>query len=89
MHRQEAVTTSTPRWQDGEDVCALSDGDRHLGHIERVEAGWKAYDATHPDGERNGFKDLGVFDDVISAKAAVELSCAMVRVKAAGNLWIS
>jgi hypothetical protein len=60
-------------WRSSEYICALSDGDRHLGHV--VEnMGWHAYDAIHPAGTEGGFRYLGVFEDVTAAKGAVELS---------------
>jgi hypothetical protein len=60
-------------------VCALSDSERHLGHILFDRNHWKAFDATHLDEPRTGFRYLGTFKTVVSAKAAVEESVAALR----------
>jgi|ERR1019366_3355296 hypothetical protein len=65
--------TSSPVWRCSEYICALSDGDRHLGHVVE-DMGWHAYDAIHPAGTEGGFRYLGLFEDVTAAKGAVELS---------------
>lgn len=76
-----------PGWRDSRHVCALSDGDRHLGHIVLNAGQWNAFDATHLDDKRSGFRDLGSFASIIGAKAAVEGSCA--KESQVSRLWIS
>ena len=58
-------------WRDAEDICALADNDRHLGHIVN-EGKWRAFDATHPNNSGDGFRDIGIFASAAEAKAAVE-----------------
>jgi hypothetical protein len=60
-------------WHDAADICALEDGERHLGHVVHDE-GWHAYDATKPNSAGNAVRELGRFDTAEDAKAAVELS---------------
>lgn len=60
-----------PAWRDGEDLCALADGDRHLGHVVN-EGDWHAFDAIHPSHASHGFRHIGAFATVDAAKAAVE-----------------
>lgn len=60
-----------PLWRDGEDLCALADGDRHLGHIVN-DGEWHAFDAIHPNHASHGFRHLGTFGSMDEAKAAVE-----------------
>jgi hypothetical protein len=70
------VRDRTPGWRDSRNVCALSDGDRHLGHVVLKAGLWHAFDATHLDDRRNGFKSLGIFIRNATAKAAVEAGVA-------------
>ena len=60
-------------WLYSDRICALADGDRHLGHLIRKER-WYAYDATRVDEASRGFKCLGAFSDLISAKQMLELA---------------
>jgi hypothetical protein len=78
MYRKAIVRDSTPGWRDSRNVCALSDGDRHLGHIVLKDGQWYCFDATHLNDARNGFKQLGAFPSIHVAKAAVESSCSTV-----------
>jgi hypothetical protein len=90
FRRTEINSERAAGWRDSENVCALSDGDRHLGHILRSGGQWKAFDATHLNRRRTGFLALGIFTDRQLAKAAVESSCATGgRAMAAGSFWIS
>jgi hypothetical protein len=73
-------------WRNSGEVCALSDGHRHLGHIVLNAGRWTAFDATHPDDSGNGFKHLGTFRTIAGAKAAVESSCA--KDSQLGSAWI-
>ena len=59
-------------WYETESVCALASGERHLGHIVVTAQGWIAYDGTHTNPAGDGFDELGSFEDLIEAKAAVE-----------------
>jgi hypothetical protein len=60
-------------WRDSEFVCALADAHRHLGHLIKNER-WHAYDATHSEMPSHGFKYLGAFAELSSAKLAVEFA---------------
>ena len=86
MSGDRTARDKTPVWRHSRTVCALSDRDRHLGHVVFTGGQWHAYDATHLNDDRDGYKDLGVYRDVAVAKAAVEASVA-------GNVpshtWIS
>jgi len=59
-------------WRNSNSVCALADGERHLGHIVKIGSSWHAFDATHFDEERNGFRSLGTYASLMAAKGAVE-----------------
>jgi hypothetical protein len=70
----ETDNASTPSviWYETASVCALASAERHLGHIVVTTDGCAAYDGTHTNSAGNGFRELGVFRDIIQAKAAVE-----------------
>jgi hypothetical protein len=92
MARDKIAGTGMPVWSDAEDFCALADSDRHLGHI--VNAGeWEAFDAIHPNDAGNGFRYLGAFPTVSSAKVAVERAVVQSMdemTKSAGSgMWVS
>jgi hypothetical protein len=78
MYRKKIARDRTPGWRDSRYVCALSDGDRHLGHIVLRDDQWYCFDATHLNDARTGFMHLGTFPSINAAKAAVEGSCATV-----------
>jgi hypothetical protein len=59
-------------WRDSPSVCALADRQRHLGHIVRAADYWLAFDATHFNSTRNGFRLLGSSMNLSEAKRAVE-----------------
>ncbi len=63
-------------WCISEGVCALQDGERHLGHIVKTGSAWRLYDATHLNLENDGMRDLGYFSTLDAAKAALEASVA-------------
>jgi hypothetical protein len=87
MHETKAAANSLPCWQIGDDVCALADCERHLGHILRAESQWIAFDGTCLGENGVGFRLIGVFPDMESAKTAVELATifmAQTRGAAAG-----
>jgi hypothetical protein len=79
-------------WRQRGDVCTLADSDRHLGHIVNLGV-WHAFDAIHLNETGDGFKNVGLFDTIDRAKAAVEQSIsqsAKPKVMAAGSdSWIS
>jgi hypothetical protein len=59
-------------WRESEAICALADRERHLGHILKIGGRWHAFDATHLNQDGNGFRFLGSFANVDSAKQAIE-----------------
>ncbi len=77
-----------PVWRDADDVCALADSDRHLGHVVN-DGTWHAFDAIHPTDAGGGFMHLGTFASADDAKAAVERSISQragVRWKRRGSV---
>jgi hypothetical protein len=58
-------------WRNSGSICALADGERHLGHVLKVGRQWYAFDATHFNEESNGFRTLGSFASLNAAKDAV------------------
>jgi len=66
-------------WYETETVCALASAERHLGHAVATAQGWIAYDGTHPNPAGDGFDELGIFGDVVEAKAAVEAALGFRR----------
>jgi hypothetical protein len=75
--RKQIVRDRTPGWRDSRTICTLSDGDRHLGHIIQKDGQWYCFDGTHLNETRTGFRRVGTFQNIHTAKAAVEGSCAM------------
>lgn len=71
-------------WRDSISICALADGERHLGHIVKVGERWHAFDSTHFNEEMNGFRSLGSFASVAHAKQAVEQSSRQGVIQYAG-----
>lgn len=63
----------TSAWRNSPEICALADGERHLGHIVQIGGRWHAFDATHFNESADGFRGLGSFASLSSAKEAVEL----------------
>lgn len=72
MSWNEIASVGMAVWRDAEDICALADNDRHLGHIVN-DGKWHAFDAVHPS-DSDGFRHLGMFASANDAKAAVERS---------------
>jgi hypothetical protein len=64
-------------WYESASVCALADDERYLGHAVRTEQGWDAFDATHLNPEGTGFGELGSYDDLAGAKAAIEAAVGL------------
>jgi hypothetical protein len=67
----------------GENVCAFADSERHLGHIVKVESLWIGFDGTRLAENNVGFRIIGAFPDIDSAKLAVEF--ASLRLAAAAR----
>ena len=66
-------------WRHSASICALADGERHLGHIVQIGGRWYAFDATHFNERADGFRNLGSFASLVSAREAVELnSCRAI-----------
>lgn len=63
-----------PVWRNSPAICALADGERHLGHVMKLGGRWQAFDATHFNNDSNGFQVLGTFVSLSAAKEAVSES---------------
>lgn len=74
MYRRKIERDRTTGWRDSFHICSLSEEDRHLGHIVRKGRCWNAFDCTHLNDARDGFRHLGTFLSVLGAKHAVELA---------------
>ena len=59
-------------WRNSDHICALSDGERHVGHIVKIGGRWHAFDAMHSNEKGDGFRSLGTFASVGPAREAVE-----------------
>jgi len=73
-----------PAWRNSNEICALADGERHLGHILKIGERWYAFDGTRLDEESGGFRRLGSFPTVESAKGAVETASCQGPLQFAG-----
>lgn len=71
-------------WQNSDHICALSDGERHIGHVVKIGGRWHAFDATHSNETGDGFRSLGTFAVVETARHAVEQSYRMLPLSFAG-----
>ncbi len=60
-------------WLDSDQVCAICDNERHLGHAVKLHQ-WYAYDATRPEPDGDGFAFLGAFPERERAKEAIQQS---------------
>jgi hypothetical protein len=74
MTNSYSSSQANPAWRNSQQICALADGERHLGHILQVGGRWYAFDATHFNETEDGFRGLGSFASAESAREAVELS---------------
>jgi hypothetical protein len=72
------IAAAERSWRNSEFVCTFADTERHLGHLIKTEK-WLAYDATHSSDSLTGFKHLGAFVDLETARQAVESSVARAR----------
>jgi len=84
MNTDKNSLQAQPSWRNSPEICALADGERHLGHILQIGGRWYAFDATHFNDDADGFRTLGSFASLVSAKEAVELSSGYRQVQYAG-----
>jgi len=61
-------------WRVGGKACAFADSERHLGHILKVDSQWLAWDGTRLGESGIGFRLIGAFTDISSARIAVEFA---------------
>lgn len=78
------------RWRmdKHEQICCLSDSERHLGYILERKGEWIAFDATHTDTPPRGPRRIGVFPSVKDAQVAVEHAAGLKetpKVRTAGS----
>jgi len=76
-------------WSESKNFCALSDEDRHLGHIVRAGEGWLAFDATHLNEQGSWFLSLGFYPAIMAAKEAVEAATLRRRTATASSASVS
>jgi hypothetical protein len=74
MLQADARANAFGHWRMGRRVCAFADHERHLGHILLCESQWLAFDGTRLGESGIGFRLIGVFPDINSARIAVELA---------------
>jgi hypothetical protein len=72
MTRTSNRFVGTLKWRDGSHTCALSDSERHLGHLFESEGKWTAFDATRPNRTKTGPKRVGVFDSLEQSRRELE-----------------
>jgi hypothetical protein len=72
MERTQPGSTAELTWRISAHICALSDGERHVGHVVKVGGRWHAFDAMHSNKMGDGFRPLGNFGTLEPAKRAVE-----------------
>jgi len=65
-------------WRNSARICALTDGERHIGHIVKNGRHWQAFDASRRNEAGDGFRFLGTFAAAESARQAVERSYSPV-----------
>jgi hypothetical protein len=70
MHEKSGFNPA-PAWRASNSVCALADGERHIGHVLKIGGRWHAFDGMHFNRESNGFRSLGSFASLTAAKEAV------------------
>ncbi len=71
-------------WRTSSHICALSDGERHIGHVVRIGGSWHAFDAMHSNETGDGFLALGTFAAVEAAQRTVEQSYLLLPVSLSG-----
>lgn len=70
MDKKSGITMA-PAWRNSNSICALADGERHMGHVLKIGGRWHAFDGMHLNEESNGFRSLGSFASLTAAKEAV------------------
>lgn len=83
-HKEHSELAGSLAWRVSAHICALADGERHMGHVVKIGGRWHAFDATHCNPAGNGFRSLGTFAAVESAQQAVEQAQRAVPVSFAG-----
>ena len=71
-------------WRISAHICALTDGERHVGHIVKIGGRWHAFDAMHSNEAGDGFRVLGTFSSREPAQKAVEQSYCLLPLSYAG-----
>jgi hypothetical protein len=71
-------------WRHSAHICALSDGERHVGHIVKIGGRWHAFDAMHSNDNGDGFRSLGSYASESTAKDAVEQCYRLLPMSFAG-----
>ena len=84
MTKEGNRLTTVAEWKNSATICALADGERHYGHIVKIDGRWYAFDATHSDREGTRFLRLGSYASIRSAKQAVERSAYETRLPFVG-----
>ena len=74
MYKTNITKNSTGCWRIDKEFCAFADSERHLGHILKIESQWLACDGTRLGESGTGFRIIGIFPDIESAKKAVEFA---------------
>ena len=69
---KEFRTEGALRWRTSNHTCALTDGERHIGHVVKLGSLWHAFDATHPNDSGDGFRPIGIFAVPDDGQRAVE-----------------
>jgi len=80
----DPILMTTQAWRDSDHICALSDGERHIGHVVKIGGRWHAFDATHSNEAGDGFRPLGTFTALNAAKQAVEQGYSLLPLPLAG-----
>jgi hypothetical protein len=80
----DPILMATLAWRNSGHICALSDGERHIGHVVKIGGRWHAFDATHSNEAGNGFRSLGTFAALNAAKEAVEQGYRLLPLSFAG-----
>ncbi len=83
MNQRDAFVDSLS-WRNSDHICALSDSERHIGHVVRMGGRWHAFDATQSSKSGDSFLELGTFVAVEAAKTAVEQSFRSIGLPYAG-----
>jgi hypothetical protein len=75
---------ATLTWRHSVHICALSDGERHVGHIVKIGGRWHAFDAMHSNDNGDGFRSLGTYASESPAKNVVEQCYRLLPMSFAG-----